>query len=113
MTRTGRAAIYEAPNTPFVIKAYPVRMMPRPLPGGGTGVPKESLERAELNLEAATRLAPDNLEAHHELAILRETLGKRGQAREAWTKVRDLAAGKPEHARLTAQAVDALARLER
>jgi D-arabinose 1-dehydrogenase-like Zn-dependent alcohol dehydrogenase len=25
MTRTAKAAIYEAPNTPFVIKSYPLR----------------------------------------------------------------------------------------
>ncbi|MCH8167684.1 MAG: alcohol dehydrogenase catalytic domain-containing protein, partial [Proteobacteria bacterium] len=25
MTRTGRAAVYDAPNTPFAIRRYPVR----------------------------------------------------------------------------------------
>ncbi len=25
MTRSAKAAIYEAPNTPFVIKSYPLR----------------------------------------------------------------------------------------
>lgn len=88
-----------------------VSMMPRPLPGGGTGVPKESMERAELNLESAVALAPDNLDAQHGLALAREKLGKKDQAREAWSKVRDLAAGKPGQADLAAEATTALARL--
>ena len=25
MTRTGRAAVYDAPNTPFAIRRYPLR----------------------------------------------------------------------------------------
>jgi tetratricopeptide (TPR) repeat protein len=58
-----------------------VSMMPRPLPAGGTGVPKESLERAEMNLESALALAPDNAEARTLLAQARERLGKKGQAR--------------------------------
>lgn len=90
-----------------------VSMMPRRLPGGGTGVPKASLERAELNLEAAVQMAPDNLEANSQLARAREKLGKKDKAREAWTKVRDLATGKPEHARLAAEALESLERLKR
>ena len=90
-----------------------VSMMPRPLPEGGTGVPKASLERAELNLETAVQMAPDNLHAHHELALVREKLDKRDRAKEAWGKVRDLAAGKPEVAKTAAEAASALERLKR
>ena len=88
-------------------------MMPRPLPEGGTGVPKASLERAELNLETAVGMAPDNLQASHGLALAREKLGKKDQAKEAWTRVRDLAASKPEHAKIAAEATEALSRLGR
>ena len=90
-----------------------VSMMPRPLPQGGTGVPKESLERAELNLESALRLSPDNVQAFRGLAAAREQLGKTDQAREAWTKVRDLAAARPDQAPLAAEATAALQRLKR
>jgi tetratricopeptide (TPR) repeat protein len=90
-----------------------VSMMPRPLPQGGAGVPRESLERAELNLESALGLAPDNLQAYRDLAAAREQLGKADQAREAWTKVRDLAASRPEQAALAAEATAALQRLKR
>ncbi len=90
-----------------------VSMMPRPLPGGGTGVPEASLERAELNLEAALQMAPDSLQANYDLALAREKLGKKDKAREAWARVRDLAAGKPEQAKLAAEAAAALERLKR
>jgi tetratricopeptide (TPR) repeat protein len=90
-----------------------VSIMPRPLPEGGIGVPKASLERAELNLETAVQMAPDNLQAHHELALVRERLGKKDKAKEAWAKVRDLAAGRPGQATLAAEAVAALERLKR
>ncbi|HET8578428.1 MAG TPA: tetratricopeptide repeat protein [Methylomirabilota bacterium] len=90
-----------------------VSIMPRPLPEGGTGVPKASLERAELNLETAVQLAPDNLQAYHELALVREKLGKKDKAKEAWARVRDLAAGQPGQAALAAEAAAALERLKR
>ncbi len=90
-----------------------VSMMPRPLPEGGTGVPKASLERAELNLEAALQMAPDNPQANYELALAREKLDRKDKAREAWTRVRALTAGKPEHAKLAAEAAAALERLKR
>jgi tetratricopeptide (TPR) repeat protein len=90
-----------------------VSMMPRPLAGGATGIPPESLERAELNLETAVQLAPDSLDAHYELAQAREKLGKKDKAREAWGRVQDLAAARPEHAKLAAEAREALERLKR
>lgn len=90
-----------------------VSIMPRPLPEGGTGVPKASLERAELNLESAVQMAPDNLQAHHELALVQEKLGRKDRAKEVWAKVRDLAAGRPEQAKLAAEAAAALERLKR
>jgi tetratricopeptide (TPR) repeat protein len=90
-----------------------VSMMERPLPDGGRGVPRASLERAELNLESAVTLAPDNVLAYQELAQVRERLGKKDAARDAWTRVRDLSGAKPEHAKAAAQATEALARLGR
>lgn len=90
-----------------------VSMMPRPLPEGGTGVPKASLERAELNLEAALQMAPENVQAMYELARVRERLGKKAKAREAWIRVRDLAAGKPEQTKVASEATEALERLKR
>ena len=87
-------------------------MMPRPLPDGTTGVPKASLERAELNLERAVQIAPDNLPAHHELARAYEQLGIKNKAVATWTRVRDLAQGKPEHAQLASETAAALERLK-
>jgi hypothetical protein len=48
--------------------------MPHKLPDGSTGVTRASLERAELNLEAATTLDPKNELARAELAKVRRTL---------------------------------------
>jgi tetratricopeptide (TPR) repeat protein len=90
-----------------------VSMMPRRLPDGSTGVPAASLERAELNLEAAAGMAPDSLPAQHGLALAREKLGKTAEARQAWARVRDLAARQPEQATVAAEATEALARLGR
>jgi tetratricopeptide (TPR) repeat protein len=90
-----------------------VSMMPRPLPGGGTGVPKESLERALLNLETVVRVTPDHLQAHYLLAQAREKAALKDQAREAWSKVHELASGKSDQARIAAEATAALERLKR
>ena len=53
-----------------------VSQMPTRLPDGATGVSQASLERAELNLEAAATLAPQNAQVEFELARVRGTLGK-------------------------------------
>ncbi len=90
-----------------------VSMTPRKLPDGSTGVPRESVERAELNLESALKLAPENAAVHRELALAHEALGKKDAARESWTKVRDLAAGNPDRAKLGSEATEALGRLKR
>jgi len=90
-----------------------VSLMPRPLPEGGIGVPRASLERAELNLESAVGIAPDKVTAYHELALVQEQLGKKEPARASWAKVRELAAGKPDQAKLAAEATQALDRLKR
>ncbi|MSO94053.1 MAG: tetratricopeptide repeat protein [Rhodospirillales bacterium] len=87
-------------------------MMPRPLPDGTKGVPKASVERAELNLERAVQIAPDNLPAHRELARAYELLGMKEKAVATWTKLRDLAQGKPEHARVATETAEALGRLK-
>jgi tetratricopeptide (TPR) repeat protein len=90
-----------------------VSMAERSLPEGGRGVPRASLERAELNLESAVAIAPDNVLAHQELAQVRERLGRKDLARDAWTRVRDLAGAKPEYAKVAGEATEALARLGR
>ena len=53
-----------------------VSQMPTRLPDGTTGVSQASLERAELNLEAAATLAPQDAEVKSGLARVRGTLGK-------------------------------------
>jgi tetratricopeptide (TPR) repeat protein len=65
-------------------------MLPRKLPDGTTGVPRASLERAELNLETAVQLAPDHAQAWTELAEVREKLGRKDAAREALAKAQAL-----------------------
>ncbi len=87
-------------------------LTPRPLPGGGMGVPPASLERAMLNLVAVERRAFDNVQAQYWLAKLNENAGRKDQAREAWIRARDLTAGKPEHAKLAPEIAEALNRLK-
>jgi tetratricopeptide (TPR) repeat protein len=53
-----------------------VSQMPAKQPDGTMGVSKASLERAELNLDAASRLAPDNAEVRNELAAVRTKLAE-------------------------------------
>jgi tetratricopeptide (TPR) repeat protein len=89
-----------------------VSMMPYRQPDGTVGISKASLERAEMNLEVATRQAPDNAEAQRELALAYEKLGKKPEAVKAWTVVRELATKKGEHATVGAEATAALDRLK-
>jgi tetratricopeptide (TPR) repeat protein len=89
-----------------------VSMMPYRQPDGTVATPKASLERAELNLEAATRVAPDNTEAQRELALAYEKLGKKAEAVKTWSLVRELAAKKAESAQMVAEATAALDRLK-
>lgn len=51
-----------------------VSQMPHKLPDGRVGVSRASLERAELNLQAAVTLAPGNEEAQRELAKVQKNL---------------------------------------
>ena len=53
-----------------------VAQMPAKQPDGTMGVSRASLERAELNLDAASRLAPDNAEVKAELASVRTKLAE-------------------------------------
>jgi tetratricopeptide (TPR) repeat protein len=68
-----------------------VSQMPTRQPDGTIGVSKASLERAELNLQAATTLAPQNVEAKFELAKLYAKLGKREQAIAGLKQLQSLA----------------------
>jgi Flp pilus assembly protein TadD len=61
-------------NLEALILLGQVSQMPHKLPDGSTGVSRASLERAELNLEAATRLDPQNAVARSELAKVRRKL---------------------------------------
>lgn len=63
-------------NLEALILLGKVSQMPHKLPDGTTGVSKASLERAELNLQAATTLAPGNEEAQRELAKVQRELKK-------------------------------------
>ena len=53
-----------------------VSQIPARQPDGTMGVSRASLERAELNLDAATRLAPENAEVKTELAAVRAKLAE-------------------------------------
>jgi len=61
-------------NLEALILLGQVSQMPHKLPDGSTGVTRASLERAVLNLEAATTLDPHNAVAAAELAKVRRTL---------------------------------------
>lgn len=82
-------------NLEALILLGQVSQLPHKLPDGTTGVSKASLERAELNLQAATALAPHNAEANFELARVSQKLGKPDQAAAAWRKLEALAATDP------------------
>jgi len=60
-------------NLEALILLGKVSLMPTKQPDGTIGVSKASLERAELNLQAAASLAPQNEEVKLELAKLRKT----------------------------------------
>ena len=53
-----------------------VSQMPAKQPDGTMGVSRASLERAELNLDAASRLAPENADVKAELAAVRAKLAE-------------------------------------
>lgn len=89
-----------------------VSMMPYRLPDGTIGLSKASLERAEMNLEIATQVAPDSIEAHRELALAYEKLGKKPEAITIWIKVGDLAATKSQNSQIGREAAEALERLK-
>ena len=61
-------------NLEALILLGKVSQMPHKLPDGTTGVTRASLERAELNLEAASRLDPKNDQVLSELASVRRKL---------------------------------------
>ena len=63
-------------NLEALILLGKVSQMPHKLPDGTIGVSRASLERAELNLQAATILAPGNEEAKRELARVQQELRK-------------------------------------
>jgi Flp pilus assembly protein TadD len=63
-------------NLEALILLGKVSQMPHKLPDGTIGVSRASLERAELNLQAATTLAPGNEEAKRELAKVQRELKK-------------------------------------
>jgi tetratricopeptide (TPR) repeat protein len=54
-----------------------ISQQPHPQPDGTTGVSRSDLERAELNLDAAATLAPNDAAIREELAKVRELLGKK------------------------------------
>ena len=63
-------------NLEALILLGKVSQMPAKQPDGTMSVSKASLERAELNLDAASRLAPDNTEVKAELAAVRAKLAE-------------------------------------
>lgn len=79
-------------NLEALILLGQVSQLPHKQPDGSFGVSRASLERAELNLQAATGLAPNNAEANYELARVSQKLGKAEQAAAAWRTLESLAA---------------------
>lgn len=71
----------EPKNLEALLLLGQVSQMPHKLPDGSTGVTRASLERAELNLEAATRLDPQNAVALSELAQVRRKLSSLKESR--------------------------------
>ena len=69
-------------NLEALILLGKVSQMPAKQPDGTTGISRASLERAELNLDAASRLAPDNAEVKAELAAVRAKLAEPKAAAE-------------------------------
>jgi len=82
-------------NLEALILLGQVSQLPHKLPDGTTGVSKAGLERAELNLQAATAIAPQSAEANFELAKVSQKLGKAEQAAAAWRQLESLAAADP------------------
>ncbi len=95
-------------NLEGLIELGRVSQMPQKLPDGTTGVSAASLERAELNLQAATTLAPRSAAAHFELAKVSVKLGKREQALAALATLRSLAETDPAAKKLLPGAEQAL-----
>jgi tetratricopeptide (TPR) repeat protein len=95
-------------NLDGLIQLGRVSQMPQKLPDGTTGVSAASLERAELNLQAATTLAPRSAAAYFELAKVSAKLGKREQARAALAALRSLAETDPAAKKLLPEAEQAL-----
>ncbi len=95
-------------NLEALILLGKVSQMPSKLPDGATGVSQASLERAELNLQAAVTLAPQNAEAQFELAKIYGKLGKRAEAIAALRKLEALAATDAVAKKLLPEAQQAL-----
>jgi len=95
-------------NLEALILLGQVSQMSSKLPDGTAGVSRASLERAELNLQAAITLAPDNAEANFELAKAYAKLGKRAEARAALRKLETLAATDAAAKKLLPEAQQAL-----
>jgi Flp pilus assembly protein TadD len=85
-----------------------VSQMPHKLPDGSTGVSKASLERAELNLQAASALAPQNPQVQLELVNVYTKLGRRDDAQTALKKLQFLAATDAAAKKLAGEAEQAI-----
>jgi Flp pilus assembly protein TadD len=85
-----------------------VSQMPHKLPDGSTGVSKASLERAELNLQAASALAPQNPQVQLELVNVYTKLGRRDDAQTALKKLHLLAATDAAAKKLAGEAEQAI-----
>lgn len=64
-------------NVEALVLLGKISQQPRAQPDGTTGVSRLDLERAELNLDAAATLAPNDAAIREELAKVRALLGKK------------------------------------
>jgi tetratricopeptide (TPR) repeat protein len=79
-------------NLEALILLGKVSQMPYKQPDGSVGQSKVSLERAELNLHAASILDPKNADVQFELVKVASKLGKGEEARTALKNLQSLAA---------------------
>jgi len=85
-----------------------VSQLPVKLPDGSVGVSRASLERAELNLQAAAALAPQDAVVVYEQVRVAAKLGKRDEAAAALKRLTSLAQSDAAAKKLLADAEQAL-----
>jgi thioredoxin-like negative regulator of GroEL len=95
-------------NLEALILLGKVSQMPYKQPDGSVAQSKVSLERAELNLHAASTIDPRNADVQFELVKVSSKLGKGDEARTALKNLQALAATDASAQKLVADAEAAI-----